>query len=61
LFQKVAVAKDEAFIYPNMQNGFNNDTTPRFDTAAAKLAWDCTIAFFNSMLRTKGTKNLRSP
>lgn len=33
------------------QHGFNNDTTPRFDAAAAKLAWDRTLAFFNQTLR----------
>jgi len=30
---------------------FNNDTTPRFDEAAAKLAWERTIGFFNKHLR----------
>ena len=33
------------------QHGFNNDTTPRFDAVAAKLAWDRTLAFFNQTLR----------
>ena len=33
------------------QHGFNNDTTPRFDAAAAKLAWERTLAFFNRNLR----------
>ncbi|MDB5890135.1 MAG: carboxymethylenebutenolidase [Polaromonas sp.] len=37
--------------YPGTQHGFNNDTTPRHDAAAAKLAWERTIAFFNSKLR----------
>jgi len=41
----------EAYIYPGVQHGFNNDTTPRFDEAAAKLAWERTIAFFNKHLR----------
>lgn len=41
----------EAYIYPEVQHGFNNDTTPRFDAAAAKLAWERTIAFFNDHLR----------
>jgi carboxymethylenebutenolidase len=50
---KAAGTKYEAFIYPNTQHGFNNDTTPRFDAASAKLAWDRTIAFFNKNLRTK--------
>jgi carboxymethylenebutenolidase len=34
--------------YAGTQHGFNNDTTPRFDGAAAKLAWDRTIAFFKA-------------
>ncbi len=41
----------EAYTYPGVQHGFNNDTTPRFDEAAAKLAWGRTIAFFNKHLR----------
>ena len=41
----------EAFVYPGVQHGFNNDTTPRFDAAAAKLAWQRTIEFFNKHLR----------
>ncbi|PPD10056.1 MAG: carboxymethylenebutenolidase [Methylocystis sp.] len=42
----------QAFIYPGVQHGFNNDTTPRYDEAAAKLAWGRTIDFFNAQLRT---------
>jgi carboxymethylenebutenolidase len=38
-------------MYPGTQHGFHNDTTPRFDAEAAKLAWDRTIAFFNQHLR----------
>jgi carboxymethylenebutenolidase len=48
---KAAGVKYEAFVYPGVQHGFNNDTTPRFDEAAAKLAWQRTIAFFNQHLR----------
>jgi carboxymethylenebutenolidase len=44
--------KYAAYIYPGTQHGFNNDTTPRFDEAAAKLAWQRTIDFFNKNLRT---------
>jgi carboxymethylenebutenolidase len=40
----------EAYIYAGVQHGFNNDTTPRFDEAAAKLAWQRTIEFFNKYL-----------
>lgn len=40
-----------AHIYPKTQHGFNNDTTPRYDEAAANLAWQRTIEFFNKHLR----------
>jgi carboxymethylenebutenolidase len=42
----------EAYIYPGTQHGFNNDTTPRYDQAAAKLAWQRTVDFFNKHLKT---------
>jgi carboxymethylenebutenolidase len=48
---KQAHVKYEAFIYPGTQHGFNNDTTPRYDENAAKLAWDRTIKFFEKNLR----------
>ncbi|MDR3461662.1 MAG: dienelactone hydrolase family protein [Beijerinckiaceae bacterium] len=48
---KAAGVHYEAFVYKGAQHGFNNDTTPRFDEASAKLAWDRTIAFFNRTLR----------
>ena len=48
---KAAGVKAESFIYPNVEHGFNNDTTPRFDKAAADLAWQRTMAFFNQHLR----------
>jgi carboxymethylenebutenolidase len=48
---KAANVKYERFLYPGTQHGFNNDTTPRFDAAAAKLAWERTLAFFNKHLR----------
>ena len=38
------------FIYPGTQHGFNNDTTPRYDEAAAKLAWQRTMDFFKKHL-----------
>jgi carboxymethylenebutenolidase len=41
----------QAFIYPNTNHGFHNDTTPRYDEAAAKLAWSRTLDFFNANLR----------
>jgi carboxymethylenebutenolidase len=36
--------------YAGTQHGFNNDTTPRYDAAAAKLAWERTVAFFKEKL-----------
>ena len=47
---KAANIKYERHLYPGTQHGFNNDTTPRYDAAAAKLAWDRTIAFFKKNL-----------
>jgi carboxymethylenebutenolidase len=49
---KAAGIPYEAHVYPGTQHGFNNDTTPRYDAAAAALAWERTIAFFNTHLRT---------
>ena len=49
---KAAGVRYEAFIYAGTQHGFNNDTTPRYDEAAARLAWQRTIAFFNRHLRS---------
>src|SRR5262245_43051836 len=42
----------EGYVYAGAQHGFNNDTTPRFDAAAAKLAWGRTVDWFNKYLRT---------
>ncbi|TAG28010.1 MAG: dienelactone hydrolase family protein [Burkholderiales bacterium] len=47
---KAANVRHIAHIYPNTQHGFNNDTTPRFDAAAAKLAWERTMGFFKQHL-----------
>src|SRR5438874_13097719 len=41
----------QLFIYEGAQHGFHNDTTPRYDEAAAKLAWQRTLEFFNKNLR----------
>ena len=50
-----ALKKDKvrytAYIYPGAQHGFHNDTTPRYDEAAAKLAWSRTLAFFDANLK----------
>ena len=48
---KAAGARYTAHQYAGTQHGFNNDTTPRFDAAAARLAWERTIAFFNQALK----------
>ena len=48
---KQAGVNYEAHTYPNVQHGFNNDTTPRYDAGTAKLAWDRTVNFFNVYLR----------
>tara|TARA_R110000787_G_scaffold183014_3_gene295065 strand:+ start:49577 stop:50464 length:888 start_codon:yes stop_codon:yes gene_type:complete len=53
IYKKDLIENDkefEAFIYPNVNHGFHNDTTPRYDKEAAELSWDRTIAFFNKKL-----------
>src|SRR6187455_188700 len=47
---KAANVRYERFQYPGTQHGFNNDTTPRFDANAAKLAWERTLAHFKKNL-----------
>jgi carboxymethylenebutenolidase len=58
---KAAGKKYELFRYPGTQHGFNNDTTPRYDEAAAKLAWQRTLTFFNRKLRAGGHAASKSP
>jgi carboxymethylenebutenolidase len=41
----------EMHMYPGTQHGFHNDTTPRYDEAAAKLAWSRTLEFFKQHLK----------
>jgi carboxymethylenebutenolidase len=41
----------EMHVYLGTQHGFHNDTTPRYDDAAAKLAWSRTLAFFKEHLK----------
>ena len=48
---KSAGVRHAAFKYAGTQHGFNNDTTPRFDAAAAQLAWARTLALFDRTLR----------
>lgn len=47
---KAAGKTYEAHVYPGVNHGFHNDSTPRYDEAAAKLAWERTIAWFNRYL-----------
>lgn len=42
----------EAYVYDGVNHGFHNDTTPRYDEAAATLAWDRTLAWFDRYLRS---------
>ena len=43
---KAAGKTYEAFIYPNANHGFHNDTTPRYEKEQAELSWERTVAFF---------------
>ncbi len=47
---KAAGKTFEAYIYPGVNHGFHNDSTPRYDQAAAKLAWDRTMDWFKRYL-----------
>jgi len=42
----------DGYVYPRTNHGFHNDTTPRYDEAAAKLAWQRTLHWFNTYLRS---------
>jgi carboxymethylenebutenolidase len=48
---KANKVKYQLFKYPGTQHGFNNDTTPRYDKAAATLAWQRTMDFFKKTLK----------
>lgn len=47
---KAAGVTYEMHMYPGVNHGFHNDTTPRYDEAAAKLSWDRTLEFFRARL-----------
>jgi carboxymethylenebutenolidase len=49
---KAANVRYEGYVYPGANHGFHNDTTPRYDEAAAKLAWQRTVGWFNKYLKT---------
>ena len=40
----------EAYIYPGVNHGFHNDSTPRYDEPAAELAWKRTLGWFEKYL-----------
>ena len=48
---KAAGVRFEAFKYTGTEHGFHNDTTPRYDAAAAQQAWQRTVRFFDRALR----------
>jgi carboxymethylenebutenolidase len=48
---KASNVRYTAHRYPGTQHGFNNDTTPRYDRAAAALAWQRTVEFLDKSLR----------
>ena len=47
---KAANVPYEVFFYPGTQHGFPNNSTPRYNEAQAKIAWDRTVAFFRKNL-----------
>jgi carboxymethylenebutenolidase len=53
-FKKILKAntiEHQAYIYPEVNHGFHNNTTPRYDKKAANLSWERTIAFFKTHLK----------
>ena len=53
-YEKVLKANNiehTAYFYPDVNHGFHNNTTPRYDEAAATLAWTRTIDFFKEKLK----------
>jgi carboxymethylenebutenolidase len=48
---KASGVKYQMYMYPGTNHGFHNETTPRYDEAAAKLAWSRTIAFLKENLK----------
>jgi len=52
---KAAGVHYEHHVYPGVEHGFNNDTTPRYDEAAAKLAWQRTVDFLKQKVATSST------
>jgi carboxymethylenebutenolidase len=53
-YQDALIAGKKQFathFYPGTQHGFHNDSTPRYDKAAAELSWERTLTFFGKYLR----------
>ena len=53
-YEKALIEQEKiytAYIYPDVNHGFHNNTTPRYDEEAATLSWQRTIDFFNEFLR----------
>jgi carboxymethylenebutenolidase len=48
---KAAGVTATGYVYEGANHGFHNDTTPRYDEAAAKLAWQRSVDFFNKYLK----------
>jgi carboxymethylenebutenolidase len=53
---KASHVQYKAFVYENANHGFHNDTTPRYDAASAKLAWQRTLDFFAEHLAAKAAR-----
>lgn len=51
---KAAGIAHEMHVYPGTQHGFHNNSTPRYDAAAAQLSWDRTLAFFERFVKKVG-------
>lgn len=47
-----AHVQHQGYVYAGANHGFHNDTTPRYDEAAAKLAWQRTLDWLNKYLRS---------
>jgi carboxymethylenebutenolidase len=47
---KASNVRYEMHMYPGTQHGFHNNSTPRYNEAAAKLSWERTVAFFKKNL-----------
>jgi carboxymethylenebutenolidase len=47
-----AHVQHQGYVYPGANHGFHNDTTPRYDEAAAKLAWQRTLDWLSKYLKS---------